>query len=166
MDLLCRCAGIVWETTHTRLVREHSATVVSARWTTVDWSWPKEGRISVRDLISTVKRKALARMNCRTFSRNSRTRGQNHHHQSHHHHHHHVLLLLLLLLLLQSRIIEVRMLSRSWCWLRYDQIWQNHALLILPLTILMLILRTLVMVTAVRMKLSAAAVGDDRWWWF
>ena len=26
----------------TQLVREHSATVVSARWATVGWSWPKE----------------------------------------------------------------------------------------------------------------------------
>ena len=28
--------------THTQLVREHSATILSARWATVDWSWPKE----------------------------------------------------------------------------------------------------------------------------
>ena len=27
---------------HTQLVREHSATVVSARWATTDWSWPKK----------------------------------------------------------------------------------------------------------------------------
>ena len=27
---------------HAQLVREHSATVVLAHWTTVDWSWPKE----------------------------------------------------------------------------------------------------------------------------
>ena len=26
---------------HTQLVRKHSAKIVSARWTTVDWSWPK-----------------------------------------------------------------------------------------------------------------------------
>ena len=39
---LCRCPGRVWESirkcVHTQLVREHSATVVSARWDTVDWS--------------------------------------------------------------------------------------------------------------------------------
>ena len=27
---------------HTQLDREHSVTVVSARWATVDWTWPKE----------------------------------------------------------------------------------------------------------------------------
>ena len=27
---------------HTTIVREHLATVVSARWSIVDWSWPKE----------------------------------------------------------------------------------------------------------------------------
>ena len=43
---LCRRPGIVWEPirkrAHTQLVREHAATVVSARWTTVDWPWLKE----------------------------------------------------------------------------------------------------------------------------
>ena len=42
---LCCCAGIVLEPIRKRahtLVRLHSATVVSARWATVDWSWPKE----------------------------------------------------------------------------------------------------------------------------
>ena len=38
--------GIVLETfrkrAHTQLIREHLATVVSARRATVDWSWPKE----------------------------------------------------------------------------------------------------------------------------
>ena len=40
------CPGIVWgpirKWAHTQLVREHSATVTSARWATVDWSWNKE----------------------------------------------------------------------------------------------------------------------------
>ena len=40
------CPGIVWEPiwkqAHMQLVKEHSATVVPARWATVDWSWPKE----------------------------------------------------------------------------------------------------------------------------
>ena len=27
---------------HTQLVRQHSATVISVRWATMDWSWPKE----------------------------------------------------------------------------------------------------------------------------
>ena len=57
---LCRCLGRVWEPigkrAHTQLVREHSATVVLARWATVDWSWQKNG-ISVRELISTEKEK-------------------------------------------------------------------------------------------------------------
>ena len=43
---LCRCAGVVWEPVrkqvHMQLVREHSATVISVHWATVDWSWPKE----------------------------------------------------------------------------------------------------------------------------
>ena len=45
--------SIVWEPirkrAHTQLVRKYSATVVSARWATVDWSWHNEG-ISVREL--------------------------------------------------------------------------------------------------------------------
>ena len=43
---LCRCPGIVWEPirkqAHTQLVREHSVTVVSARWDVMDRFWPKE----------------------------------------------------------------------------------------------------------------------------
>ena len=43
---LCRCPGIAWEPirtwSHKQLVREHLVTVISARWATVDWSWPKE----------------------------------------------------------------------------------------------------------------------------
>ena len=43
---LNHCQGIVWKLiwkqAHTQLVREHSATVVSAHWATVDWSWLKE----------------------------------------------------------------------------------------------------------------------------
>ena len=39
---LCHRPSIVWELikkrAHTQLVREHSATAVSARWATVDWS--------------------------------------------------------------------------------------------------------------------------------
>ena len=38
---LCRCTGIVWEPNrkraHTQAGREHSVTVVSARWATMDW---------------------------------------------------------------------------------------------------------------------------------
>ena len=60
MRWLCRCAGIVWEPTqkrvHPQIVREHSATVVSARWATVGWSGIKSG-ISVRELISTSPKK-------------------------------------------------------------------------------------------------------------
>ena len=37
---LCRCQGTVWEPTkkraHTQLIREHSVTVISAHWATVD----------------------------------------------------------------------------------------------------------------------------------
>ena len=46
MGWLCCCAGIVWRPIRNRadmqLIREHSATVISARWATVDWSWPME----------------------------------------------------------------------------------------------------------------------------
>ena len=49
---LCRCPGIVWEPirkrAHTQLVRKHSITVISARWATLDWSWPKEWNQCVR----------------------------------------------------------------------------------------------------------------------
>ena len=45
---LCCCPGIVWEPqpitnqAHAQLIREHSVTIISARWANVDWSWPKE----------------------------------------------------------------------------------------------------------------------------
>ena len=43
---LFRCPGIVWEPirklAQTQLVTEHSTTVVSVRWATVNWSWHKE----------------------------------------------------------------------------------------------------------------------------
>ena len=60
---LCCCPGIVWEPimkrAHAQLIREHSATVISARWATLDWSWPKEWKsgIGVHKLISTLKKK-------------------------------------------------------------------------------------------------------------
>ena len=40
-----RCTGIVWKPTRktsSNAVREHSATIVAARWATVDWWWLKE----------------------------------------------------------------------------------------------------------------------------
>ena len=58
---LCRCEGIVWEPTkkraHTQLVREHSVTVVSARWAIVDWPSDLMSGVSVRELISDYKKK-------------------------------------------------------------------------------------------------------------
>ena len=46
MGWLCHYPGIVWKPIQkwalTQLDREHSATVVSACWATVDWSWHKE----------------------------------------------------------------------------------------------------------------------------
>ena len=43
---LCCCPGIVWEPVrkwaHVQLIRVHSGRVISARWATVGWSWPKE----------------------------------------------------------------------------------------------------------------------------
>ena len=85
MGWLSRCPGIVWEPirkqVHTQLVREHLVTVVSAHWATVDWSWHKSG-ISVRELISTLKKRKKRRrgINCPTFSQISRTRGKSHYH--------------------------------------------------------------------------------------
>ena len=49
---LCRCSGIVWEPikkrARTQLARVQSATVVSARWATMDRSWPKEWNYCAR----------------------------------------------------------------------------------------------------------------------
>ena len=42
---------------HTQLVREHSARVVSARLTIVDWSWPKEWNWWARDDLHYKKKK-------------------------------------------------------------------------------------------------------------
>ena len=42
MPLSRRSVGTYQERVHTQLVREHSVTVVSAHWATVDWSWPRE----------------------------------------------------------------------------------------------------------------------------
>ena len=56
---LCCCLGTAWEPTrkraHMQLIREHSTTVVSAHWATVDWSWPREW-FSVCELISTLRK--------------------------------------------------------------------------------------------------------------
>ena len=89
MGWLCRCPGIVWEPirkrAHTQLVRKHSVTVVSARWATVDWSWPKEW-----NKCAGANLHFRRGMNCRTFSHNPRMRGR-----SYHHHHHHSCVLLI-----------------------------------------------------------------------
>ena len=80
---LCRCPGIVWEPiqkqAHMQLVREHSATVTSALWAIVDWSWCKEW-ISLHELISTLKKKKCWwGISGQTFSQNSRKQGKSHH---------------------------------------------------------------------------------------
>ena len=58
---LCHCPGIVWELirkqAHTQLVRAHSATVVSARWATVNWSWRKEWNKCARAKLHWKKKK-------------------------------------------------------------------------------------------------------------
>ena len=82
---LCRCSDIVWEAirkrAHTQLVREHSVTVVSARWATVDWSLTKERNLYARANHHLKKKKKRRRgMNCRTFSQNPLTREKWHHH--------------------------------------------------------------------------------------
>ena len=49
------CGNLSGTWAHTQLVSDHSATVVSARWATVDRSWREEWKsgINVRELIST-----------------------------------------------------------------------------------------------------------------
>ena len=79
---LTRCPGRVWESirkrAHTQLIREHLVTVISARWATVDWSWPKEWNYWVRPNLHLKKKKRKEKkkrrqgMNCRTFSQNPR----------------------------------------------------------------------------------------------
>ena len=51
------CSPQKWA--HTQLVREHLVTVISAHWSTVDWSWLKS-RISVHKLTSTLKNEKSA----------------------------------------------------------------------------------------------------------
>ena len=61
MGWLCRCAGTVWKPiwkrAHTQLVREHSPTVILARWARVDWSWPKEWNLRARPNLYFQKKK-------------------------------------------------------------------------------------------------------------
>ena len=58
---LCLYPGIVWEPilkrAHTQLFREHSATVVSARWVSVDWSWPTEWNLRAQANLHFEKKK-------------------------------------------------------------------------------------------------------------
>ena len=80
--------SIMWEPirkrAHTQLVRDHSVTVGSARWATVDWSWPKERNLCARaNFHFTKKKKKRSReMNCRSFSQHPGTRGRSHHQPS------------------------------------------------------------------------------------
>ena len=82
---LSRCPGIMWESirkrAHTWLVRERSATVVSAHWAIVDWFWLKEWNKCGRANLHLKKKKKKRRwgMNFRTFSQNPHTRGKSHH---------------------------------------------------------------------------------------
>ena len=41
MPLSRRSVG-TYQKTHTQIIREHLVTAISARWATVDWSWPRE----------------------------------------------------------------------------------------------------------------------------
>ena len=80
------CPGIVWEPIQKRanmqLVREHSATVVSARWATMDLSWHKEWNWYAWTNLHLKKKeekKCRRGMNGRTFSPNPCKRGKSHH---------------------------------------------------------------------------------------
>ena len=61
-----------------------SVTVISARWATVDWSWPKEWNYCAQANLQLgfffFFLKHRQGMNCRTFSPNPRTWGESHHH--------------------------------------------------------------------------------------
>ena len=69
--------GTYQETSSHTFVREHLATVISACWANVDWSWLLRSEICVQDLISTKTRRQG--MNCQTYSQNSCTWGKSHH---------------------------------------------------------------------------------------
>ena len=84
MPLSRHSVGTYPETAHTQLVREHLATVVSARWATVNWSWHKERNPRARaNLHLKQKQNKTHRwgMNSRTFSPNPPKRGKSHHQQ-------------------------------------------------------------------------------------
>ena len=66
------------ERTHTQLVREHSATVVSARRATVDRSWRKEWNQCARANFRVKEKKRRQGMNGRTVSQNPRKQGKSH----------------------------------------------------------------------------------------
>ena len=69
MGWLSCCPGIVWEPvwkqTHMQLVREHSATVISAHWVTLDWSWHKEWNWCARTNLHLKKKKEKGKKKCR-----------------------------------------------------------------------------------------------------
>ena len=77
------CPGIVWEPiqkrAHTQIVSEHSATVVSARWDSVDWSWHKKRNYCAWANLQLKKKKKKSAggewMNDRTFFQIPRKRG-------------------------------------------------------------------------------------------
>ena len=56
------------------------SSVISARWATVDWYWPKEWNDC--ELISTLKKKSAGGDNGQTFSQNPRKRGKSHRHST------------------------------------------------------------------------------------
>ena len=85
VNWLCHCPGIVLEPirkqAHTQLVREHSTTVVSAWWATVDWSWSKEWNWCARaNLHFKPPKKCKYGMNGWTLSPNPSKWGKSHHH--------------------------------------------------------------------------------------
>ena len=67
MGWLCCCPGIVWEPVRkqadTQIVRKHLATVVSACWASVDWSWHKEWNKCTRANLRFQKKKKVQAKN-------------------------------------------------------------------------------------------------------
>ena len=58
------CETLSGKQAHTQLLKEHSATVVSAHWATVDWSWPKKWNWLAQVDLKTKKQKKSTGREC------------------------------------------------------------------------------------------------------
>ena len=77
---------LIWKWAHMQLVREHSATIVSACSATVDWSWPTEWNWCAQanlNFFFLLFLKCRQGMNGWTFSQNPPKQGKCHHQSVH-----------------------------------------------------------------------------------